>query len=32
MNHISNSVPSATHPGRNARLEAIRNGWLKAKG
>lgn len=32
MNYISNSVPSATHPGRFARQEAIRNGWLKAKG
>jgi hypothetical protein len=32
MNYIASSDPSSTHPGRNARLEAIRNGWLKAKG
>lgn len=32
MNLISSSAPSTTHPGRNARQDAIRNGWLKAKG
>lgn len=32
MNYIASSDPSSTHPGRKARLDAIRNGWLKAKG
>jgi hypothetical protein len=31
MNHISSTQPSSTHPGRVARQEAIREGWLRAK-
>lgn len=32
MYHIANRKSSTTHPGRLDRLEAIKKGWLKAKG